>query len=32
MCNFAMQTAPQKLGHGQSGWVGRHFFGSVYPR
>ncbi len=21
-----MQTAPQKPGHGQSGWVGRHFF------
>ena len=22
-----MQTAPQKPGHGQSGWAGRHFFG-----
>ena len=21
-----MQTAPQKPGHGQSGWIGRHFF------
>ena len=27
MCTFAMQTAPQKPGHGQSGWAGRHFFG-----
>lgn len=26
MCNFAVQTAPQKPGHGQCGWVGRHFF------
>ena len=27
MCNFAIQTAPQKPGHGQCGWAGKHFFG-----